>query len=336
MSRRGRLVVAALVSVVLHGWVISGDWIPVPERASAPPPIVARLAAPEPAPPPPIAAPEPPAPRRVAPPPPRYAPSVPAVRAKPAPEIPPAEAVAETPAVAEPPQQIAVAPESTTAIARSLPRRGRITYSILYGESRTTVGRVVQAWEVEDGTYRLSSEAETSGLVEVFRPQRLRYQSQGKITRSGLRPESFLMSRTRRGQNEAAQAKFDWSAGTLAYGLARETKNAPLPPNAQDFMSFMYQYALLPPATGRFQVPITTGSRFEVYEIEVAQEEMIETPIGTLRALSVRQVPRPGSESVHVWLATEYRYFPVRIRHYDREGNFSGEQVVSEVRISEE
>jgi len=144
------------------------------------------------------------------------------------------------------------------------------------------------------------------------------------------------VSRTRRGQNEAAQARFDWSAGSLTYGLAHEQKNVSLPAGAQDFMSFIYQFVLAPPAPGRHRVPITTGSRFEVYDIEVADEISIETPIGTLRALPVRQVPRPGAESMELWLAADYRYLPVRIRHFDREGRFSGEQMVSEIRISEE
>jgi hypothetical protein len=83
-------------------------------------------------------------------------------------------------------------------------------------------------------------------------------------------------------------------------------------------------------------VPITSGSRFEVYEIVVSEEATLETPIGTLNALQVRQVARPGAESMELWLAADYRYLPVRIRHFDREGRYSGEQMVSEIRISEE
>mgnify|MGYP003889354381 CR=1 FL=1 len=67
-----------------------------------------------------------------------------------------------------------------------------------------------------------------------------------------------------------------------------------------------------------------------------AAEESIETPIGTLRALPVKQLPKQGLESIQIWLAADYRYLPVLIRHFDREGKFSGEQVVSEIRISEE
>ena len=347
MTPRARFAYAALASLALHALVVAGDWLPVPQAPAALRPLQARLAPP----PPPVVKPDPPGARARAPQPaaPRPAPPVESVAAvgplplpAPQPDAAPAQAVAPVPAAPdpvapEPPQQFALAAQSSKAIERNLPRRGRIAYTLLYGETRSTIGTVVQSWEFGEGdAYRISSDAETSGIVELFRPQRLRYVSQGRVTRDGLRPDSFLMSRTRRGQNEAAQARFDWDAGSLTYGHAREQKSAALPAGAQDFMSFIYQLVLAPPAPGRHRMPITTGTRFEVYEIEVAGEQTIETPLGALKALAVRQLPRPGAESIEIWLAADYRHLPVRIRHFDREGRYSGEQVVSEIRISEE
>ena len=65
----------------------------------------------------------------------------------------------------------------------------------------------------------------------------------------------------------------------------------------------------------RYQLPITTGTRLEVYGFEIGPEEPLETPIGTVRALPIRQLQRSGLESIEIWLAAEYRYLPVRIRH---------------------
>ncbi len=339
MTTRERLAATLLASLALHALVISAPWVPVPQPPAEPRPLVARLAPPpaEPAPKPaarprPAAKPGPavPAPVLAA----RSPAGIPSLQPDSAPVPDPAPAVQDEPSA---PQQIALAPDSTTAIvALTLPKRGRITYTLSYGNDRSFVGRAVQSWEAESGGYRLTSEAETAGLVDLFRPQRLRYVSQGRITAQGLVPESFQLSRSRRGQTETAQARFDWSAGSLAYGPAREQKTAALTAGAQDIVSFMYQLALAPPAPGRHRMPITTGSRFETYELEVSGEESIETPLGTLKALPVKQLARAGQESIEVWLAVEYRYLPVRIRHYDREGKPSGEQLVSEIRISEE
>ena len=340
MTTRLRLVIAAFLSLAFHALVISGEWVPLPQAPGEPRLLQARLA------PPPELKPAVPRPkvraaRRAAPAP---VPEVAAVAAASPlvlpdllPDEAPAEEVAEQPAAPEPPQQLALAAEPrVAAAAHSLPRRGRISFTLFYGNDRYYVGTAVQSWEAGADTYLLASEAETGGIVDLFWSQRLRYMSRGKITPRGLQPESFLASRTRRGRNEAAQARFDWNAGSLNYGYAHEQKSALLTAGTQDLMSFVFQYALAPPAPGRYRVPITTGTRFEVYELVVSGEERIETPLGTLRALAVRQLPRPGEESIEVWLAADYHHLPVRIRHFDREGNFSGEQVVSEIRVSEE
>ncbi|MGH8622387.1 MAG: DUF3108 domain-containing protein, partial [Burkholderiales bacterium] len=120
------------------------------------------------------------------------------------------------------------------------------------------------------------------------------------------------------------------------YGYAHDPRSARLPADAQDLMSFIFHYVLAPPLPGRYRVPITTGSRFEIHEIDVSAEESIETPLGTLRAVPVRQVPRSGDGNIEFWLAADYRYLPVRIRHFDRSGNLTGEQIVNEIRVSED
>ncbi|MGH8703214.1 MAG: DUF3108 domain-containing protein [Burkholderiales bacterium] len=340
MTTRARLAIAALLSLAFHTLVISGEWLPLPQAPGAPRLLQARLA------PPPELKPAVPRPKvRAA----RRAalapvPEVAAVAAASPLNLPdfladdaPEDEAVEQPSAPEPPQQLALAAgSSVAAAAHSLPRRGRISFTLFYGDERHYIGTVVQSWEAGAHSYLLASEAETGGLVELLWSQRIRYVSRGRITPRGLQPESFLASRTRRGRNEAAQARFDWSAGSLNYGYAHEQKNVPLPADTQDLMSFIFQYALAPPAPGRYRLPITTGTRFEVYDIVVSGEERIETPLGALRALPVRQLPRSGEESIEIWLAADYHYLPVRIRHFDRRGKYSGEQVASEIRISEE
>jgi hypothetical protein len=340
MTTRTRLLVAAILSAAIHAVVISGEWLPMPPRPGEPRLLQARLA------PLPELKPAAPKPktrvsRRAAPAP---VPAVPAIAA-PSPLVLPdafvdeesAEAW-EEPATPEPPQQLALAAETSVAAGSThgLPRRGRISYTLYYGDDRMPVGTVVQLWEAGTDTYLLASEAESTGIVELLWPQRLRYVSRGKITARGMRPESFLASRTRRGRNEVAEARFDWSAGSLDYGHAGSKKSAPLPAGAQDLISAVFQYVLTPPAPGRYRMPITTGSRFDVYDIEVLVEESIETPLGVLRTLPVRLASRPREGSLEVWLAPDYRNLPVRIRHYDRKGAFSGEQLVNEIRVSDE
>jgi hypothetical protein len=237
-----------------------------------------------------------------------------------------------------PPERLAFAPESVAAVpVNPLPRKGRIEYGVRYGSGDgLPVGKTVHSWKMEDGHYLLASDAETTGLVDVFSPQRLRYVSQGRITPQGLRPDSFVITRTRRGKTEAARARFDWDNGQILYGYAHDRKVAALTEGAQDLMSLAYHFALMPPRPGRLRVPVTSGKGFETYEIEVFPEEVIDTPIGQLRTLPVKQIARPGKEHFEMWLAVQYNYLPVRLRHYDREGAYSGEQIALEIRVGDD
>jgi hypothetical protein len=173
-------------------------------------------------------------------------------------------------------------------------------------------------------------------VVDLFRSQHRTYLSRGELTHEGLRPETFLSSRDRGRGIEEARATFDWAHGSVRLGAATAQREQALPPRSQDLVSFMYQLALDPPRPGRTRVSVTNGSRLETYELQVLAEEKIETPLGVLRALPVKQVRSAGAESVDLWLATEYRHLPVRIRFYGRDGEPSGEQIVTEIRLSDE
>lgn len=339
-----RFLAAIAVSLLLHILALSGAWLHIPASDPAPRPLEARLLSPPPA--PATAAlpqlPKPPAPaKRIAPR--RAMPPAPSTVAAAPPVFPPQPEPVATDA-GTPESALPAEPQIETPIAaatpapapvRNLPSKGRITYTLFLGTDRFSVGKAVQSWEVEGDDYKLGSMAETTGIADLFRSQRLNYLSEGKITAHGLRPQTFLMSRTRRGRTEAARAEFDWSAAKIMLGKTPDQRALALPANSQDFISFMYQFSLAPPAPGRIRVSITNGSRLETYELDVLEHENIETPLGMLTALPIKQVRRAGDESIEVWLAVDYRYLPVKVRFIDREGNPAGEQVVSEIQISE-
>lgn len=339
-----RLLAAASVSLMIHAALMSGGWLRAPQMNLDETPLLVDMV---PAPP-----------RATAPPPakpsPRPRASAPRPKSKP---VMTAPAVADAPRITadsepahyaeesseppmrEPPRVEEAAtgePVVRPVPVKTLPRKGRIAYTMYYGDDGFTVGRTVQTWEVHEDGYILGSVSETTGIVEVFRSQRHIYLSEGRFTDHGLQPEKFFMSRTRRGRTEAAQALFDWRNGIVTLGRVPQQRGAALFPDTQDIVSFMYHLALSPPAPGRMTLPVTNGSRFETYDLDVLDEERIETPMGVLRALPVKQVPRPGAESIAVWLAVDYRHLPVKLRFFDRDGKQMAEQIVDQIQISDE
>jgi len=354
-----KLAYFVALSMIAHIALVSGLSFELSRRDNTPPPLQARLLPAEPV------RPEPASPRaktqprktKSTPQPVVAAPQIAAApRSDPAPlldaaPLPDAEPVqrsqtqpatvpAPVPATEQP--AIVADPERAPAAApapaplRRLPRKGEITYVLYLGNDKFSVGATYQAWEIHDDSYRLTSVSETTGLVALFRRERRSYESVGRLTAAGLRPEFFANQRVRSGRSENARASFDWDAKTIKLGRTQEQRTMALPADAQDLMSFMYQLGSRPLAPGRIEVPITNGWKLERYQLDVGAEELLQTPFGVLRALPIKQVREAGQESIELWLATEYRLLPVRIRFFDREGEPAGEQSVSDIRVSED
>jgi Protein of unknown function (DUF3108) len=346
--RSTRLLAATLLSVAAHAALLAGSWLTPPEAVPVPPTLTARLEplAPPSSPPPPATKPAirprpaatPPrqiavAPR-VAPPPESF--TVPAAAAgagEPAPDMT-AESAAEPAVVASAAPTIFRMPEAPPL--PEFPRRGTITYLLTMGPDQTPVGRTVQTWEFDGNQYRLGSQSESTGLIEMFRPHRYRYVSEGTVSDRGLRPERFLASVRRGSRTEESLAVFNWDEHSVRLGRLPQQATVALPDGTQDMISFIFHFALAPPAPGRMQIPFTRGTRLATASFDVLPHEMIDTPLGRLRTVPVVQVREPGSESLAVWLATDYRNLPVRIRFYNRDGEAAGEQLVSEIRVSDQ
>jgi hypothetical protein len=334
-----RLTLFALLSLIAHLIIVSDITLPVLLQAEDPPPLRVRLQA-APALPPVIPRPLKPAAQAATPALPEFA-TAPASTASET--FPAASAESAAPVITEatapapvPVPTPAAAPvvEIKPALARRLPRNGEITYLLYYGNNRFNVGRTLQSWSINDGRYRVTSASETTGIAALFSRQSIDYVSSGRLTASGLQPDSFSNVRQKSGKKDAATARFDWDTKAITYG--EPPRSAALAANAQDLISFMYQLGLVPLNPGRIELPITNGWKFERYELEIGIEETLQTPFGDLLAVPVRQVRRANQESIELWLAPAYRWLPVRIRFFDRDGEPSGEQIVSDIKVSEE
>jgi hypothetical protein len=347
---RRRILYAAAISGAVHAGAIAIGRHDIEEPPADLPPLAVRIVnvAPEPRTSAPPVRPQPraakPSKVAVAPRPALPLPPQPSAPAQPEPEDVTASAevpVAETsPAPVPEPTVVATAPASTLAAEKpalpAFPKNGRISYSVVYGRDQFPVGRTVQSWKIDGTRYQLASRSETTGLADLLRSQHRTYFSRGELTAEGLRPDTFLMSRNRGRGPEEARATFRWAEGTVTLGSGGKRHDEPLPPGSQDLVSFMYQLAIDPPAPGPKEATITNGSSLHTYMLTVLPEEKIETPLGILRALPITQGHKPGAETVDVWLAVEYRYLPVRLRFYGRDGEPTGEQIVTEIRLSDD
>ena len=197
-----------------------------------------------------------------------------------------------------------------------LPPRGTIRYRVDRGDSNFEIGFAQHEWTIADGHYRLSSVAETTGLVWLFKSVRIEMESRGLMTAAGLQPLTFAVRRD--GQPTRESAAFDWSAMTVRVADRAEQ---PLDEGAQDLLSFNYQLGYLTLPQGGGSLPIATGKKYEIYRLEVLGDEDLELPAGPMHTLHLRAPGTDAANSTELWLAYDYLLLPVKIRYVDAQGD---------------
>jgi len=227
-------------------------------------------------------------------------------------EVPPA-------AVVEP----APRPEPTP-VAPVLSGSGRINFLVVRDSPRMNIGRAVHRWEFPgDGSYRLSSVIETSGLVALFKPVRQSYESVGRLVASGLQPEHYR--EVRKDRLPAEGADFDWQRHEVT--LIRDGSKQRIARGTQDLLSLNYQLAYLAAPENGSAIGVVTSKKYERHDLDSHGEEEIETPAGRFRTLHLRAT---GETLTDIWIALDYGRLPVKIRFTDKKGD-SYEQVATDI-----
>ncbi|MES2771113.1 MAG: DUF3108 domain-containing protein, partial [Pseudomonadota bacterium] len=125
------------------------------------------------------------------------------------------------------------------SVASTFPSSGEIDYRVERMQG-LEIGQSKHRWQISQGHYQMSAVSETSGLVALFKPLRIEWESSGQMNEQGFQPTRFVI---RRGNGKTpgsveAQAEFDWASVQVRLNdLAPQTLKA----NTQDLLSFHYQ-----------------------------------------------------------------------------------------------
>lgn len=319
-----RLLAALLLSLLVHVLAVSSPgWrLPFLDEPEANGMLEARLA-PKPAArlePAPVAPPPRPAPKPKAEPRPRLPQPAPA-------EHMPAPAAAEAPEPATVPEPVPAAAAAPAKAGIDWPRKGRIRFVVTRGEGEQgmLIGESTHTWRYDDGRYALRTVTETTGLVALFREVRIVQSSEGVVGPEGLVPQTFEVERKGK---PAEGVRFDWSSGKAALTVGGQLRReVALTPGAQDILSQIYQMGLAG-AAARLEMMIATGKNYGRYAYEAVGDETLATPFGELRTWHVKTPALPGEQAMELWLASDYRNLPVRIRFIDRKGEVFDQNAV--------
>lgn len=245
-----------------------------------------------------------------------------------------AEPAASAPVASDTAEMISAATAvPPAALSPQLPRHAQLRFAVRKGDDGFQLGEVRHQLDILDGRYSIESSMHTSGLARLFKSYNLNQGSNGSVSATGLRPDSFTEEKNDSGRAQALTALFDWEARKLRFS---EGGTAALAENAQDALSILYQLSQLPLSADSFAVNISNGKKLESYTLEVASNEHISTPLGELHTVRLRKIHAPGETGLEIWLAMEYRLLPVKIQYREPDGSIAASIIITDIRVSDE
>jgi hypothetical protein len=261
------------------------------------------------------------------------APASAAAVAEVAPEMtPPAAAPASEPATS---LAVAPAPAGSAPLAVSAPHfewppSTRLSYR-LTGEFRGPVeGQAQVEWLRDGDRYQVRLDV---GVGPAFAPLlSRRTSSEGLITAEGLRPDRFdeatrvLMREPRRQQIEMSGETVRLANGNVV------ARPGGLQDTASQFVQLSWLFRNRPELLRAGQtvpMPLALPRRVQLWQYEVGESMMLDTPAGPVEAVHVRPRPEVAGDARRVgelvpeaWFAPSLQYLPVRILIRQEGGNF--------------
>lgn len=192
------------------------------------------------------------------------------------------------------------------------PARVEIAYELTRDGS--LVAEIVERLEQADGGYQITETWKGRGLFALLGSARR--VSQGRVTARGLQPTEFFDERSGR---DTARAWFDWKAQTLTMQYKGPRRSEPLPPDAQDRLSFFFALSFLPGKADAVKFTIANGRGLSRHEYRVVGKERVTVPAGEFEAVKIAR-HSSKKEIAHLWLATERWNLPVRLLLVDKDG----------------
>ena len=189
------------------------------------------------------------------------------------------------------------------------------------------IGTIDERFTREGAHYKIVSATETAGPLRLFLRDTLTVTSEGTVNPAGLKPDSYQFAR-RNDQQKNISAVFAWGKHQIESRHNDESETFTLPEGTQDRISAMYQFMFNIPRATEVSVWMTQGKQAEQYRYRKVGESVLTVNKENFPTVYYAREAKAGESRVHLWLAKEKYFLPVKIVFEDANGG-SLEQVLT-------
>ena len=189
------------------------------------------------------------------------------------------------------------------------------------------IGTIDERFTREGEHYKIVSATETAGPLRLFLRDTLTVTSEGSISAGGLKPDSYQFAR-RNDQKKNISAVFAWDKHQIKSRHNDESETFKLPEGTQDRVSAMYQFMFNTTRATEVSVWMSQGKQAEQYRYRKLGEPVLTVNKESFSTVYYAREAKAGESRVHLWLAKEKYFLPVKIVFEDANGG-SLEQVLT-------
>ena len=190
------------------------------------------------------------------------------------------------------------------------------------------IGTIDEQFTRDGDRYKIVSVTDTAGPLRIFLRDQLTVTSEGTISASGLRPDSYQFTR-RNDQKKNISSVFEWDKQQIVSQHGGESEVFDLPVGTQDRISAMYQFMFNVPRTTEVSVWMSQGKKAERYRYRKLGEPALTVNQESIATVNYEREAKEGESKVNLWLAKRKYYLPVKIIFEDSHGASLEQMLVS-------
>ncbi|MEX2525122.1 MAG: DUF3108 domain-containing protein [Gammaproteobacteria bacterium] len=174
-----------------------------------------------------------------------------------------------------------------------------------------------------DGTYRYLSEASVTGLIALFRDDRIVEESHGRINGSTIMPDYYKYSRTGSKKARDVSVHFNWDSNRVTNRVNGDAWHMDVEPGILD--KLLYQYIImrdLKKDKSTLTYTVADGGKAKTYHFESLGREVINTPLGEMETIKLGRYKSGSKRELIIWCAPDLHYLPVKVRDMEEDNNY--------------
>lgn len=201
---------------------------------------------------------------------------------------------------------------SSSLAAQPLPFEA--VYQANYSGLKVTATRSLKI--LENGKQELRFSAK-SWIAQIEEFSQFQWNDEGKLV-----PHVYEYHRTGLGKDRHAVLTFDWNQGQVTNNVQRKPWTMDLPEATLDKLSYQLQLRSdLLNQSPDLVYSVADGGRLKDYRFELQGEEVLDTPIGKVKAIKIKRLRKADKKRItYLWLAQDWNYMVVRLRQQEKDG----------------